>query len=120
MTAVIRAENLSKLYRLGASKSNSLRGAMMSFVKNPTISKEKNELWALRDVSFEVAEGETLGIIGNNGAGKSTLLKIIYADYEADWRNGEVKGASKVSRSRVFIFLKKLSEARVDVEGRRH
>ncbi len=43
MTAVIKAENLSKLYRLGAGKNNSLRDAMMNFVRNPTVSKKKTK-----------------------------------------------------------------------------
>lgn len=77
MPTVIRAENLSKLYRLGGAKSDSVRDAVMNFVRNPRVSRAKDELWALRDVSFSLAEGETLGIIGNNGAGKSTLLKIL-------------------------------------------
>jgi lipopolysaccharide transport system ATP-binding protein len=77
MATVIKAENLSKLYYLGGAKHDSVRDALMSFIKSPTLSKEKSELWALRDVSFSLEEGETLGIVGNNGAGKSTLLKIL-------------------------------------------
>lgn len=77
MPSVIQAENLSKLYYLGGSRHNSVRDAVMSFIKSPGRSKDKSELWALRDVSFSLEEGETLGIIGNNGAGKSTLLKIL-------------------------------------------
>ncbi len=73
---VIQVENLSKLYRLGGASHNSLRDAVMSFVKSAK-SDEKRELWALRDVNFDVEDGETLGIIGHNGAGKSTLLKIL-------------------------------------------
>ena len=73
---VIKVENLSKLYYLGGKSSNSLRDALVGFIKNPK-GNPKQELWALRDINFSVKDGETLGIIGHNGAGKSTLLKIL-------------------------------------------
>jgi ABC-type polysaccharide/polyol phosphate transport system ATPase subunit len=53
------------------SQHRSLRQRLTGF------ARRRNEFWALRDVSFAVAEGETLGIIGHNGAGKSTILKLL-------------------------------------------
>jgi lipopolysaccharide transport system ATP-binding protein len=88
---VIKVENLSKLYYLGGAKHNSLRDAIMSFVKNPRRDK-KNELWALNDVSFDVKDGETLGIIGRNGAGKSTLLKILSRITKPTRGTAEIRG----------------------------
>jgi lipopolysaccharide transport system ATP-binding protein len=92
MTSVIKVENISKLYYLGDRRANSLRDAIVNFIKKPGLGNRQNELWALRDISFELAEGETLGIIGHNGAGKSTLLKILSRITRPTRGSAEIRG----------------------------
>ena len=82
MAVAIEVQGLSKKYRLGEYHAayGTLRETLVHATKRFTgqeHDRPRSEVWALRDVSFEVPEGQVLGIIGRNGAGKSTLLKIL-------------------------------------------
>jgi lipopolysaccharide transport system ATP-binding protein len=105
----IRAEGLSKLYKIGALKQrdDTLRDQLVHSVKSlfsgkgrhspqpstpSSIDGPSDTIWALKDFSFEVKQGEVVGFIGRNGAGKSTLLKILSRITEPTSGRAEIHG----------------------------
>jgi lipopolysaccharide transport system ATP-binding protein len=107
-STVIKVENVGKLYRLGEIGTGTLshdlnrwwakmRGkedpfAQVGETNDRTNKGESDYVWAVKDVSFDVKQGDVLGIIGRNGAGKSTLLKILSKVTQLTKGNIKVKG----------------------------
>jgi len=106
---VIKVENISKRFQLGTIGSGSLRRDLHGWWERSVLKKKsdfddakngsqfngKREFWALKDINFEVNEGEALGIIGRNGAGKTTMLKILSRIVKPT--KGRIIGRGKVS-----------------------
>ena len=70
----VKVENVSVMFNLNKEKIDNIKEYVIKFLKRKI---RFTEFWALTDVSFEVKEGERIGILGFNGAGKSTLLKVL-------------------------------------------
>lgn len=73
---VLEMHDVSKRYRISRQRARSFLEVFVEAFR-PAQKRTKREIWALRDVTFGVARGETIGLIGANGAGKSTVLKLI-------------------------------------------
>lgn len=108
---IIQAEKISKLYRLGTLDTGSLKQDMKLWWDTRILKKKnsffdthddsngnqvnENYIWSLKNVSFDIREGEVWGIIGHNGAGKSTLLKVLSRIIRPT--EGVVRGRGKIS-----------------------
>lgn len=142
----ITVENLGKQYRIGALAPGfkTLREVLTGLVKLPVkktwdllrgsaygAAQLEEEIWAVREVSFNVGQGEVLGVIGRNGAGKSTLLKILTRITEPTEGRARIRGRvgallevgtglhhELTGRENVYLYGSILGMKRAEVSGK--
>ncbi len=90
----ISVRGVGKQYTIRHDRTavTTLREALTRRLRHPFARQEREQFWALKDVSFDVTRGEVLGVIGSNGAGKSTLLKILSRITEMTEGEAELHG----------------------------
>jgi ABC-2 type transport system ATP-binding protein/lipopolysaccharide transport system ATP-binding protein len=91
--AAVTVSNVSVKYLLVSERPKTLQEYFINFAHGKR--HERRDFWALKNISFEIAKGESLGIIGSNGAGKSTLLKVVSGVMEPT--EGEVRVDGKIA-----------------------
>jgi ABC-type polysaccharide/polyol phosphate transport system ATPase subunit len=98
-TPAVVVDDVSKKFRMYHEQNNSLKSALMRGRKSI-----HDDFWALNDISFEVPQGSTFGLIGRNGSGKSTLLKCLakILGRENVFLNGSILGMTRREVSRRF------------------
>ena len=119
---VIEVQNLSKAYHIGLAEkaSASFKESLTAILRSPAkrlrqlssnFDDSPDTFWALKDVGFQIEQGETVGIIGRNGAGKSTMLKVLS-------RITEPTSGRAVMRGRVSSLLEVGTGFHPDLSGR--
>lgn len=86
---IIKVDHLSKVFRLPHERNTSIKSAFVNFYKG---AKNYETQQVLRDISFEIKQGEFFGIVGRNGSGKSTLLKLLAGIYSPTHGEIQVNG----------------------------
>jgi lipopolysaccharide transport system ATP-binding protein len=114
--AVISVEHVSKEYRKGKVGYHTLRedlyelaGSLVHLRRRE--DSDKNHIWALRDVSFQIEQGERVGIIGRNGSGKTTLLRLLAGITKPTKGNISVKG-------RLGVLIEIMAGFHLELTGR--
>lgn len=130
----IRVSNLSKCYQIYDTPRDRLKQFIIPRIRRVVGKQQKQyfrEFWALKDVSFEIKKGETVGIIGRNGSGKSTLLQILCGTLTSTSGSVEINGrvaallelgagfnAEFTGRENVYLNANLLGLSNEDIDAR--